>query len=46
MSDVTATTKYAEFALGIIHSLFKCNLKFTGQEVLLLPLQLFAMIQI
>jgi len=46
MSDVTATAKYAELVLGIIHSLFKCKLKFRGQDVLLLLLQFFAMIQI
>jgi hypothetical protein len=46
MSEMTATAKYAEFALGIIHSLFKCKLKFTGQEVLLFLLQFFATIQI
>jgi len=44
MSDVTA--EYAEFASGIIHSPFKCKLKFTDQEVLLLLLHFFAMIQI
>jgi hypothetical protein len=45
MSDVTVTAKCAEFALGIIRSLFKCKLKFRGQEVLLLLFQFFAMIQ-
>jgi hypothetical protein len=46
MSDATATAKYDKFALWIIHSFFKCQLKFTGQKVLLLLLQLFAMIRI
>jgi hypothetical protein len=46
MSDVTATAKYTEFVLGIIHSLFKCKLKFRGSCFNSLPWYRFRLMNI